>query len=242
MKRKIYSTKKIADLCGIHPNTVRLYEKWGYISKAERGKNNYRRFNDKHLRQMRLARAALPGPYPIDYGIVHGLVKKYAAGDIKGSMQLAKEYLVKVEAELKKAVQAMEVLDKWFENKLGSKENTVYETRKKVAAALGLTIDALRTWERNGLYCISKDTGGRLQFSEWDIEKLMVIRLLRNCGYSIASLLNVFGNEENLMIKPSDLLSLNNTGSEISYFTDRYIEYLEGHIERAKGIISLLGE
>ncbi|HEX3044499.1 MAG TPA: MerR family transcriptional regulator [Bacillota bacterium] len=240
MKGKIYSTKEIADLCGIHPNTVRLYEKWGYISKADRGTNNYRRFCDEHLRQMRLARTALPGPYPIDYDIVQGLVKKYAAGDKQGSMKLAGKYLAQVKTEMSKAVAAMKVLDRWFENKPGSKENIVYETRKRVAATLGLTIDALRTWERNGLYTISKNARGKLQFSEWDIEKLMVIRLLRNGGYSIASLLNVFGNEEILIEKPSKLLSLNPAGSEINYITDRYIEYLEGHILRAKKIISLL--
>jgi DNA-binding transcriptional MerR regulator len=240
MKSKIYSTKEVADLCGVHPNTVRLYEKWGYLSQAERGWNNYRRFTEEHLLQMRLARLALPGPYPIDYNIVQGLVKRFAAGDWTGSMEMAEKYLVKVEAELEKAVKAMEVLDRWFENKPGSKDIIVSETRKKAGEVLGLTIDTLRTWERNGLYSISKNVQGKVRFSEWDMEKIMVISLLRKSGYSIASLLNVFGNEENLAEKPSKLLSLKANESEIGYFTDRYIEYLEGHLERAQKIIDLL--
>ena len=240
MKSIVYSTKEIADLCGIHPNTVRLYENWGYISTAERGTNNYRRFTDKHLRQMRLARIALPGPYPIDPDIVQSLIKSYAAGDTPSAVKLAEEYLARVKTEMSKAHGAMKVPDKWFENKPGRREIILHETRKNVAATLGLTIDALRTWERNGLYSTTKNTRGRLQFSEWDIEKLMVIRLLRNCGYSIASLRNVFGNEEVLMEKPSGLLSLNPDGSEINYITDRYIEYLESHIRRAGKIIGLL--
>jgi DNA-binding transcriptional MerR regulator len=197
-------------------------------------------FDENHLRQMRLARVALPGPYPIKGETVQNLVKEYASGNLQDALNLAAEYLAGVEAELKKALQAMEVLDNWFENKPGSKERLTFETRKKVAAALGLTIDALRTWERNGLFSIPKNIEGKLQFSEWDIEKLMVIRLLRNCGYSIASLLNVFANEQNLMEKPSTLLSLNSDGTEFSYVTDRYIEYLVSHIQRAKKIISLL--
>lgn len=241
MKVRIYSTKEIADLCGVHPNTVRLYEKWGYIAQAERGRNNYRKFNEEHLRQMRLARVALPGPYPIDYGIVQGIVKEFAAGNLKASMELAQEYLTGVKAELGKALEAMEVLDKWFVNKPGGKDKMVYETRKEAGKALGLTIDALRTWERNGLFSVSKNAQGKLEFSEWDVEKLMVIRLLRKCGYSIASLLNVFGNETEPAEKPSKLLSLKDNESEINYYTDRYIDYLEGHIKRAGEIVDLLG-
>jgi DNA-binding transcriptional MerR regulator len=134
----------------------------------------------------------------------------------------------------------MEVLDRWFENKPGSKDIIVSETRKKAGEVLGLTIDTLRTWERNGLYSVSKNVQGKVRFSEWDMEKIMVISLLRKSGYSIASLLNVFGNEENLAEKPSKLLSLKANESEIGYFTDRYIEYLEGHLERARKIIDLL--
>lgn len=242
MKEKIYSTKKIAQLCGVHPNTVRLYEQWGYLAKAERGKNNYRKFNIRHLQQMQLARIALPGPYPIDYSIVHGLVKKFALDDSVGAIKLAEEYLKRLNNEIGKANQAMEVLDNWFENKLGNKEKILYETRKKAAESLSLTTDTLRTWERNGLFHLKKNHIGKLHFSEWDIEKIMVIRLLRNCGYSIASLLNVFRNEENIIEKPSKLLSLKTNESEIDYFTDRYIEYLESHIKRANKIICLLQE
>jgi len=239
---KFYSTKAIADIFGVHPNTVRLYERWGYLARAERSGSNYRRFNNDHLRQMRLARTALPGPYPIDGTLVHGMVKKYAAGDTGGAIRMAEEYLAGVEAERGKAVQAMGVLDRWFARKPGSKTTIVHVTRREAAAALGLTVDAIRTWERNGLCRIAKAAGGKMRFSEWDIEKLMVIRLLRNCGYSIASLRNVFGNEANLLAKPSELLSLENSEADISYYTDRYGEYLAGHIDRAKAIIRLLRE
>lgn len=80
LKTTTYSTRQIADLVGVHPNTVRLYEEWGYISKAKRKRNHYRVFNEKHLFEMRLARVALPGPYPFDEKLVHGLVRRFAAG------------------------------------------------------------------------------------------------------------------------------------------------------------------
>jgi len=39
-----YSTSQIAEIAGLHPNTVRMYEEWGLIQKPERKKNGYRVF------------------------------------------------------------------------------------------------------------------------------------------------------------------------------------------------------
>ncbi|WP_432667614.1 MerR family transcriptional regulator [Wukongibacter baidiensis] len=240
MREKTYTTKQIADITNVHPNTVRLYEKWGYISKTERMKNNYRMFNEKHLYQMRLARVSLPGPYPIDGKIVHGLVKKFAADDVEGALKSAKEYLEKVDVETERAKAALRVLDNWFEDNLGDRNNIIIRTRKKAANYIGVSIDSLRTWERNGLFSIEKDSRGILIFSEWDIEKIMVIRLLRNCGYSIASLLRVFGKEGKLEEKPSKILSLPDNDSDINYDTDMFLKYLDEHRDRAKKIIELI--
>jgi len=240
MRGKTYTTKQIADIANVHPNTVRLYERWGYISRADRMKNNYRVFNEKHLYQMKLARVALPGPYPIDGKIVHGLVKKFAADDFGGALESAKEYLEKVEIETERAKAALRVLDNWFEDNVGDRNNPIIRTRKKAANHIGVSIDSLRTWERNGLFSIKKDSRDILIFSEWDIEKIMVIRLLRNCGYSIASLLRVFGKEGELEEKPSKILSLPDNNSDINYDTDMFLKYLDEHRERAKKIIKLI--
>ena len=49
-----YKTTEVATIIGIHPNTVRLYEKLELIPKAERLKNGYRVFTDFHIEQCRL--------------------------------------------------------------------------------------------------------------------------------------------------------------------------------------------
>ncbi len=41
-----YKTAEVAAAIGIHPNTVRLYEDWGLISKPDRQENGYRIFTD----------------------------------------------------------------------------------------------------------------------------------------------------------------------------------------------------
>lgn len=240
MKSKTYTTKEIADIVNVHSNTVRLYEKWGYISTVNRRRNGYRVFTQKHLYQMKLARIALPGPYPIDGQIVHCLVKEFAQDEYENAFRLANKYLEGVKLESIRANTALKVLDKWFEKKPGDKIKTVFKTRKKASNEIGVSVDALRTWERNGLFSIDKDDKGITIFTEWDIEKIMVIRLLRNCGYSIASLFRVFSNEEHLYQRPSEILSLPDENSDIYYVTDQFIKYLEDHRMRAEKIMDLI--
>ena len=54
--KNTYSTSDVAKLIGIHPNTVRLYEDLGLITRPERKENGYRIFTDFHLIQFRIAR------------------------------------------------------------------------------------------------------------------------------------------------------------------------------------------
>lgn len=51
-----YQTSEVAAIVGIHPNTVRLYEKSELLPKPER--NGYRVFTDFHVEQCRLIRIA----------------------------------------------------------------------------------------------------------------------------------------------------------------------------------------
>ncbi len=53
-----YKTAEVAAIIGIHPNTVRLYEKLKLIPKPERLSNGYRVFTDFHIWQCRLIRLA----------------------------------------------------------------------------------------------------------------------------------------------------------------------------------------
>ena len=46
-----YKTAEVAAMIGVHPNTVRLYEKMKLIPKPERLSNGYRVFTDFHIWQ-----------------------------------------------------------------------------------------------------------------------------------------------------------------------------------------------
>ena len=54
-----YSTSDVANIIGIHPNTVRLYEELKLITTPERKANGYRVFTKIHIQQFQIARITL---------------------------------------------------------------------------------------------------------------------------------------------------------------------------------------
>jgi DNA-binding transcriptional MerR regulator len=57
-----------------------------------------------------------------------------------------------------------------------------------VAAELGLSVEALRYYERAGLSAPARDTGGRRDYSPFDIEQLRLVTGLRAVGIPIESI------------------------------------------------------
>ena len=52
-----YTTSQIARFAGVHPNTIRLYERLGFITAPKRRPNGYRVFTELHVSQVRFVRA-----------------------------------------------------------------------------------------------------------------------------------------------------------------------------------------
>ncbi|MCX8131591.1 MAG: MerR family DNA-binding transcriptional regulator [Clostridia bacterium] len=61
--KKSYNAIDLAKMFGIHPNTIRLYEKLGFISQAQRNTNNYRMFEELHVLQMKVCRSIFGYPF-----------------------------------------------------------------------------------------------------------------------------------------------------------------------------------
>jgi hypothetical protein len=103
-------TSDIAKAVGVHPNTVRPYEEWGFLPSIPRGPSRYRMFTEDHLDQMRLARTVFGDPWPGRYlrRSAVELVRQAAAGDLRGALEGAYGHLALVQAE---RAQAEEVLE-----------------------------------------------------------------------------------------------------------------------------------
>jgi DNA-binding transcriptional MerR regulator len=186
-------TSDMAKAVGVHPNTVRLYEEWGFLPPIPRSRSGYRIFTEDHLAQMRLARTVLGGPWPGRNirKLALALVRRAASGDLRGALELARNHLALVQAERAQAEAAAEYLERWAH---GTVADAAAEPLHigEAARLLAVTTDTLRNWERNGLIQVPRDPGnGYRLYGAAEIGRLRVIRMLRQAGYSTMAILRM---------------------------------------------------
>lgn len=188
---KTYRTTQVAKSIGIHPNTVRLYEELGLISKPKRRENGYRIFTDFHIEQLKLARTAFQIEV-LQNGLrklIIEIVKTTANADFDKALLLTKEYLTRIRQEQKNAEEAIDIVKQLLSGK--KLTNPIAMKRKEVSEYLQLTMDTLRNWEMNGLLTVKRKVNGYRIYTEEDINRLKIIRSLRCANYSLESILRM---------------------------------------------------
>lgn len=190
----VYKTYEVAQIIGIHVNTVRLYEKCKLISKPDRRSNGYRVFTDLHIEQFRMARAVLKVEV-LQNGLrkqAVDILKVSALSNFEDAKKMAECYLQQLDLEMNRAEEAIEIAHKiLIGNDADIPIKTLNLTRKETAEVLNITIDTLRNWELNGLITVKrKQNGYRVYFYE-DIQRLKIIRSLRCANYSLAAILRM---------------------------------------------------
>jgi DNA-binding transcriptional MerR regulator len=219
-------TSEIARAVGVHPNTVRLYEEWGFLPPIPRSSGGYRLFTVAHLDQMRLARAAFRGPWPgrnIKQSAL-ALVRQAATGDLGGALEQSYHHLALVQAE-RAADATMRPL--WI---------------GEAATLLGVTRDVLRNWERDGLLRVPRDprNGYRL-YGAAELGRLRVIRMLRRAGYSPMAILRMLRHLD----RGGDLRQALDTPApdeDVYSAADRWLSTLASQEQRALDLIAQLEE
>ena len=188
---KTYKTLEIAQLIGIHPNTVRMYEDLELIPKPERQPNGYRVFTDIHVEQFRLARLAFQIEVlqnGLRRKIVH-MVKTSAAGDYDTALKLTQEYLMQVREEIANSEEAIVIVKQILDGR--TEENIHAMKRKEVSEYLKISMDTLRNWEMNGLLTVRRKRNGYRVYTDEDIKRLKIIRSLRCANYSLEAILTM---------------------------------------------------
>ena len=91
---KEHNTSTIAKEFNIHPNTVRFYEKIGFLPQIPRKENGYRIYNQIHYEQLKLIRIGLKSEL-LQNGLrkqVIDIIKASAKGEFDEALELA-DYL-----------------------------------------------------------------------------------------------------------------------------------------------------
>lgn len=186
-----YKTAEVAAIIGIHPNTVRLYEKLNLIPKPERLSNGYRVFTEFHVKQCKLIRLA----FQIEV-LQNGLRKKIAqmltvsaTGDFDTAITITEEYLKQIKQERQNAEEAIEIVKDILSG--GVRESSTQLKRKDVSELLDISMDTLRNWEMNGLLTVKRKDNGYRVYTDEDIQRLKIIRSLRCANYSLEAILRL---------------------------------------------------
>lgn len=191
---KTYKTATVASIVGYHPNTIRLYETWGLITPPKRLENGYRVYTDLHIHQIELAKTALAIPV-LQNGLrkkAMNIIKACATLSFDKALMLTKEYIAQVEEEIHNAKEAIAIVEQLLTRK--PIEQRITFTRKQTATYLHISIDTLRNWELNGLLLVKRKKNGYRIYTQDDIQRLKIIKVLRLANYSLSAILRLLSS------------------------------------------------
>jgi DNA-binding transcriptional MerR regulator len=243
MTEKYFRTSDLARELGIHPNTVRRYVDWGLIPPVERSPSGYRLFTQRHIDCLRLARMIYAAPYPGRgfRALGNEIIQRAVADDWQAALEKAHVHLAAVDAELKQADFAANVLEHWAQNMNESNEEERLAIGE-VSKLLGVSLDVIRNAERNGLISVPRNSYNNYRlFGRREIERLRIIRLLTMAGYSHMSILRMFleldsGNSRNL----KKILYTPRADEDSFTAADRWLTTLNEQKKMAQAVIELI--
>ncbi|GCF95091.1 MerR family transcriptional regulator [Enterococcus florum] len=186
-----YYTSEVAKMVSLHPNTIRKYEEWALIPKPERAANGYRLFTDYHVELIQLARIAFQIEV-LQSGLrreMAEMIKKLATYDFAGAKEGIQHYQALADLEVARAYEAIAIVEDLLSGDTAAQ--TLSLTRSQAAESLGVTVDALRNWELNGLLQIKRSVNGYRIYTSEDLRRLKVIRTLRSANYSLEAILRL---------------------------------------------------
>lgn len=223
---RTYQTSELAKIVSIHPNTVRKYEQEKFLSEVQRSSNGYRIFEEHHLHELQFIRLTLQQGYVIGYlrKMAFEIIKTIALKDYNKILEMVEDYQHSIQEEIKQSQEAIYIVEKKLKKESASNLDVLSLSRKEVAARLGVTVEVLRSWERNNLFVVKQYIKNRPIYSSIDLEHLKIIRTLRNANYSTMAILKMLKKLE----QETDSIDLEKQKDEdqIIYATDRLIQSL----------------
>lgn len=239
-----YKTAQIAKMIGVHPNTIRFYEEMGLLPAIPRNKNGYRIFRDRDVEQLRLLRIAFRAEIVCSRlrQEVILIIKTAAEGNIDKAYLDTLQYQEHLMEEAVRAEEAIRITQNILEHDSSSEEIILYKGRGEAALELGITVDVLRDWERNGLIQIPQDQRGHKQFYAKEMNRLKIIRTLRSANYSMMAILRMLKHLDQGKSNIRDAINSPGEEEDIVGATDRYITALSLAERDAQEMLLILNQ
>jgi len=238
-------TSDLSRAVGASPNTVRRYVERGLLPPVDRTPKGYRRFNEWHLDCLHVARAFYTNAYPGRAIRASGMrvVKAAVADDWVRALHLADDHLALVRAERARANDAVALLERWA-NAAATAEAGERLRIGDAARHLGVTIDVLRNWERNGLVAIPRDPSNRYRlYGPAELARLEVVRMLGRAGYSLMSILRMLLQlDQGSATDLRHLLDTPRADEDVFGATDRWLSTLRREEEVALAAVDVVRE
>lgn len=240
-------TSDLARAVGVHPNTVRRYAERGILPPVERSPAGYRRFTQRHLDCLRLAYQVYVRYYPGKalFQSATRIVQANVSSDLAGALSLAHRHLALVHAEQAHAEIAADLLERWVFGATDESETDGQRLRiGQVARELGVSLDIVRNWDRNGMLDVPRDPeNGYRRYGTREMRRMRVIRLLSRAGYSTAAIMRML-----LQLDQGETTDLRRAldtprpDEDAFLASDRWISALADQERRAHTIIALSEE
>ncbi len=235
-----FKTGRLSQLTGVKAGTIRFYEKCGFLEPAKRLPNGYRVFCRRHICQIRTCRLVFGG-------FVNRRLRKISRDVLQASRdwnpeayrKAADRYLQAVEEDIRRTEIAVGLVRNRLEET--AEERPVY-TKKQAACLVGTTSEAVRNWERNGLFRQRAQYEKRL-YSQQELNRMYVIRLLLDNGYSMMAVRSFLGEYDGGG-REAAMGQLTEPGENenLIYRADRYMETLLMTQEKARQLCAMADE
>ena len=245
-----YQISELSALTGVKAGTIRFYERCGFLEKAERLPNRYRMFNQHHIYQIRVCRLCFGGFVNKHLRrISMSVIDAASRWDLEAYEEAVQRYRQAVTKDIERTKMAIFVAlehmdqDRSEACAYGEKGSAdeVY-SKKRAAEIVGVTPEAIRNWERNGLLR-QRPPYQKRYYGQWELNRMYVIRLLLDTGYSIMAILRFLteydGGEDS---KAAKLLMEPEETEDLRYRADKYLETLLQTEKKANALYDLLEE
>lgn len=181
---------------GLSAQTIRKYERWGFMPPAVRSLTGYRQYTRRHLHAVQATRIMMNGFGWMQTQCIMRLV--HQDDDLPACYTRITELHAGLNAQRRELVEMLDILRTLAKSEVPP--TTAGPVRDglrigEAAALVGVRVSALRFWEEQGLLHPTRDreSGYRI-YDEQQLRMLRVVALLRRANYDFPAISRVLAD------------------------------------------------